>query len=453
MEKKPTDFRNSLSMIDSVGHRRFIIPAEVKGYFQSKKKWIHIVFLFIFISLPWIQINGEQAVLLNIGARMFHFFGLQLLAHDAPLIFFVLLALTLGLALLTALFGRAWCGWACPQTVFIEGFFRRIEIWTEGTYIKRRRLQVEEWKTGDYFRAVAKWTLYFVTSVIISHSFLAYWTGGQELMQMMGSGPKENGFYFLLVMGMTGLILFNFGWFREQFCLIVCPYGKIQSVLMDSNSVTVMYDEKRGEPRKGEVAKGGDCVSCNRCVQVCPTGIDIRNGIQMECIGCTACIDACDEIMVKVKKPKGLIRYKALTDKPVKWFRLRVVLYSAVLVFSILGLTISLLNRTPFRVEVLRARDVPYIIRIDSGINKVQNRFLIRLENDRKEDLNFSVSASYPELKLILPENPIVIKAQTKRDIPLFIEISQGQFKNQSLDLIIQTGEEKIQKTIQILEP
>jgi cytochrome c oxidase accessory protein FixG len=418
-------YQEKLSMIDALGHRKFIIPAEVKGFFNKRKKVLHFILLVIFLILPWIQVDGEQAVLLNISARKFHFFGFHLQAHDAPLIFFVLVGLAAGLALATALFGRVWCGWACPQTVFIESLFRQIEIWTEGNYLKRRQLQNEEFSFKKFRKSGLKWILYFIVSFLISHSFLAYWTGSKELLMMVGSTPQDNLFYFGLVSFMTALVLFNFGWFREQFCLIVCPYGKFQSVLLDSHTVNIMYDDKRGEPRKGKVPNGGDCVACGRCVQVCPTGIDIRNGIQMECIGCTACLDACDEIMRKVKKPEGLIRYKALTEKPINWFRGRVVAYAVVFLLSGLGLTWALAKNTHVRSEIIRSKDIPYILREVMGQTWVQNHFIIRIENTSNRDKKFRVTIEDQNLKYIVPENPIVIKSENKKDTPLFIEMKK----------------------------
>lgn len=416
-------------MIDASGHRNFIIPAEVRGFFNTRKKYLHFFLLLIFIGLPWLQINGEQAVLLNISARKFHFFGMNLRAHDAPLIFFILLGLSAGLALITALFGRVWCGWACPQTVFIESLFRQIEKWTEGNYIERRKLQSEDFSLLKFRKSGLKWTLYFLVSFLISHSFLAYWTGSKELLAMIGSSPRENLFYFGLVSFMTGLVLFNFAWFREQFCLIVCPYGKFQSVLLDSHTVNIMYDEKRGEPRKGKIPTGGDCVSCQRCVQVCPTGIDIRNGVQMECIGCTACIDACDEIMRKVKKPEGLIRYKALTEKPIRWFRARVVAYSVVFIFSVIGLAASLAKNTYVRTEILRAHDTPYIILEVEGKDWIQNHFILRIDNGDKEAKTFKIELQDAEAKFIIPENPISVAREKKKDTPIFIEVLHDNMK------------------------
>lgn len=457
MSEQPAGFRERLSMIDETGHRRFIIPAEVKGFFKTRKRYVHIFLLVIFLILPWIQIGGHQAVLLSLNTRQFFFFGLHLKAHDAPLVFFVLLALTMALALVTALWGRVWCGWACPQTVFIESLYRQIEIWTEGNYLQRRKLQDSPMSFAKFRKVGLKWLLFTIVSFITAHSFLAYWTGSKELLSMMGTSPSENSFYFMLVMIMTGVLLFNFGWFREQFCLIMCPYGRFQSVLMDSHTVNVMYDEKRGEPRKSKTSTGGDCVSCQRCVQVCPTGIDIRNGIQMECIGCTACIDACDEIMTKVKKPTGLIRYKAQTTKPVKWLRSRVLAYAGVFLFSVAGLGVSLMNRHSVRVEILRAKGVPYQILQINGESWVQNQYLLRIENQSQDVKQLELKLDNELAHSILPANPVEIQPGSKKDYPLFIEIKKQDLISSSLQIQVELKDTKsnealIQK-IQIIGP
>jgi len=447
-----------LSMLDEHGHRQFIIPAEVRGYWNRWKRKVHFVLLLIFLLLPWIRIQGEQAVLLDIPGRHFVFAGLNLYAHDLPLMFLLLMIFLLGLALVTALWGRVWCGWACPQTVFIERVYRQIEIWVEGTYLQRRALQQAPFSFGKFRKRSLKWALYVLVSSIIAHSFIAYWVGSKTLLLMMSRPPAENWTYFVLVSSITGLLLFNFGWFREQFCLIVCPYGKFQSTMMDSHSVTVMYDEKRGEPRRGSVAKDkpvGDCVSCNRCVQVCPTGIDIRNGIQMECIGCTACVDACDEIMTKVKKPQGLIRYKALTEKKIQWFRPRVAVYFSLLSACLIGLIVILAFHSNLRVEVLRAKNVPYLIRDVGNRKVVQNQFLFRAENENGRDVEIQVSAP-AEMEIVLPENPVHLSKYEKKDLPLFIEVRPEQFDflgRAEVILTFREGEKTFTRKLPLLCP
>jgi cytochrome c oxidase accessory protein FixG len=350
-----------LGMLDEFGGRQRIIPAEVKGYYRTWRTRIHGILLVILLILPWLRINGMQAVLIDLPGRRFEIFGLVFLSHDAPLLFFIVMLFVLGLVLMTALWGRVWCGWACPQTVFVDSVFRRIEIWTEGEYVKRRRLAAGPLTFEKFMRTGSKWILFTIASSIIAHSVMAYFAGSRKLIAMMQGDPSQNWGYFVCATFITSLILFDFGWFREQFCVIMCPYGRFQAALMDKQTVTVMYDEKRGEPRRSLAPQGkrGDCISCNRCVEVCPTKIDIREGIQMECIACTACIDACDEMMAKVHKPPNLIGYRKISDEP-KSFRPRIAVYSAFALVLILGLIWSLWSRRDFSFEVLRATDAPY---------------------------------------------------------------------------------------------
>lgn len=460
-------------MLDQYGHRKLIIPAEVKGYYKKWKRKIHFVLLVFFLALPWVQINGHQGVLIDIPGRHLTLLGLSLYAHDAPLIFLVLAVMTLGLALITALFGRVWCGWACPQTVFIEAVYRQIEIWIEGSYLERRRLRDSEMGFKKFSKGALKWLAYLIISSLIAHSFIAYFAGSAELLHMMQGSPRENWTYFLFITVMTGILLFNFGWFREQFCLIACPYGRFQSVLLDSESVTVMYDVERGEPRKGKQniqesnektdLKQGDCVACNRCVQVCPTGIDIRKGLQFECIGCTACIDACDEIMTKVKKPTGLIRYGAMTNKPVQWFRARILIYSFLTLLAVLSLAGLLMLQKQFRLEVLRGKGMPFqILKQADRSEFVQNQFEIRIENDEDHPLIVFLEINDEngkKFKLIIPENPISLSAKEKRGVPFFVQVSKDQLSHHGtvpLPLLIQIQgpqNSKIKKDVIFIGP
>ena len=443
-----------LGMLDEHGHRQFIIPAEVTGFYSKTKAKVHSVLICFFLALPWIHINGHQLVLFNVPARRFHLFGLQLLAHDAPLIFFLLISFAVGLALATALFGRVWCGWACPQTVFIEALYRRIERWSEGNYITRRNLQLEPMTFTKFRKVSLKWLLYLLVSSLIAHSFIAYFTGSKELVEMIQGPPRENFSYFVMVTFATLALLFNFGWFREQFCVIMCPYGKFQSVLMDQQTLTVMYDQDRGEPRKGVAIandKRGDCVSCLRCVQVCPTKIDIRNGVQLECIACTACIDACDEIMAKLKKPLGLIRYKALSHRPINWFRSRILLYSSILIAAVIGFSLVLIFSDSLRVEFLRVKSNPYLVRTEGSEVLIENPFILRLENNGHTSI-LKIETD-PEVKVVTPENPLTIEGEKKRDVPVFFEIPAHRLSNGRLQVNVTVKDEnhKVHSTRSII--
>ncbi|MGZ3774361.1 MAG: cytochrome c oxidase accessory protein CcoG [Bdellovibrio sp.] len=430
-----------LTSVDKNGERIGIIPAEVQGFFRRHRTWTQIVLLFIFLVLPWTSINGTQTIFLNVPDREFAFFGVVFHAHDAPLLFFILAALALGLAFVTSIWGRVWCGWACPQTVFIDAVFRRIELWIEGPYIKRRQLRDGPMSFEKIRKSFFKWFLFTIVSSLIAHSFMAYFVGAKNLLAMMGNSPSENLTYFTLVIFFTAATLFDFGWFREQFCVIMCPYGRIQSVLLDQKSLAVVYDSQRGEPRKGRALPGdkaGDCVGCNRCVQVCPTGIDIRNGLQMECLTCTACIDACDEIMEKVKKPKGLISYNTLDGSKISLLKPRSILYMVAIVFLVAGLSYSLATREPIHFTIIRGAGLPYShVKDPNNADMILNQFKVHIFNQGKTfglyKLTLPPEVLQQGLEVNVAENPLRLAPGDSREWYFFVRIPPQMFagKNQ----------------------
>lgn len=410
-----------------------IIPAEVQGFFRRHRTWTQLGLIAFFLILPWTKVGGFQSLLIDFKNYQLAFFGVLYQAHEAPLIFLVLASIVLALALVTSLFGRVWCGWACPQTVFIDGVYRRIERWTEGNYIARRRLKEGPLTAEKALRVGAKWILFFVASSLIAHSFIAYFVGSHELLAMMAKPPGENWTYFLLISGMTLVLLFDFGIFREQFCIYACPYGRFQSVLIDNNTTTVVYDTARGEPRKAphdDPTKRGDCVSCNRCVQVCPTGIDIRNGLQLECIGCTACIDACNEIMEKVHKPKNLISYRTLDGTKFRFFKLKAVFYSLALLLSISTLGYSMVTRTDLDVSALRAEGLPYTTLDGPDGMLVTNHFKLHVTNQTNTTKTYKIDvfAEQKPLKVTMAVNPVVLPGLKSATWHVFIQTLRSDF-------------------------
>jgi cytochrome c oxidase accessory protein FixG len=431
-------FKDRITTTDEQGRRVRVIPAAIEGYFQKHKDRVHLALVVFFLVLPWFRINGDPAFLIDVVHRKFYILGYLFLPQDVPGIFFVLGSVVISLLFVSALYGRVWCGWACPQTVFIEGFFRRVERWVEGSHLKQRELDFMPWSKEKIFKRVVKWSLFTLGSLVVTHSFLAYFVGADKVLEMIRHSPLEHPTSFLIVMLTSGFMLFNFGWFREQFCLIACPYGRFQSVMMDEHSVTIAYDTKRGEPRKNSQAADkpvGDCISCNKCVQVCPTGIDIRNGFQMECIACTACADACDFVMRKVGKPEGLIRYVSETELSggkVSLLRARTVLYGLILIVMLSGLVFRVVNQKEFQTEIIRAIDMPYqVVKDAMGQDYIINHFKLNWYNltsaDAKVNLRLA-SEDASQFELIQAQTDFSVVSAKKTKHQFFIK-----FKNSPL--------------------
>lgn len=404
------------SSLDEKGWHVKIHPADVSGFWRVWRDVFYLVLIAIFLIIPWTKVNGTQTILLDIAHRRFSLFGVTFWAHDVPLVFFLLALATIGIMVVTSIFGRVWCGWACPQTVFIDRIYRKVERWIEGSHLQREKLDKGPWTGEKISKKTLKWIFFFLISSTIAHSFAAYFLGAEQLVNMSLTSPGENWVAFLTVTFITAVLLFDFGWFREQFCIIMCPYGRFQSVLMDQDSLAVVYDEKRGEPRRGtDPNKQGDCVACYRCVAVCPTGIDIRRGLQMECIACTACIDACDEVMVKVNKPKGLIRYASLNSLAGEPFRLlkpRSIIYCLILLVIAGGFVYAVSQRSPLDVQFIRAVDSPYTVQtMDDGSKVVTNHFVLRLKNHQFEGQTVSISVPREGIRVIAPTLPLTLEA------------------------------------------
>jgi cytochrome c oxidase accessory protein FixG len=423
---RPT--RDAVTTIRDDGSRRYLHPADAPGRFFRARSLSGWLLIAVYLSLPWIKIGAHPAVFLDIAARRFHLFGLTFAFQDIWMLFFGITGLGFGLFFITSLLGRVWCGWACPQTVFLDHIYRRIERLIEGDAPNRRALDAAPWTAAKAFRRGGKHALYVLVSAVIAHLFLAYFVSIPELWSMMRAAPAEHWGSFLFVGLFTGALYGNYAWFREQLCLIICPYGRLQSVLIDDHSLVIGYDEKRGEPRgKLSIPDAGACIDCDRCVRVCPTGIDIRQGLQMECIGCAACVDACDDVMTKVGRPTGLIRYDPLSGlrgEKTKWLRPRIFVYGALLLVGAIVATLAISTVRPANLQITRLGGTPYFVDATS----VRNQFLVRLVNKRDHTQRFSLTVSDPSVEVAGWNQPVELAPMAEEVLPLIVQIPLARY-------------------------
>jgi cytochrome c oxidase accessory protein FixG len=379
--------------VNADGSRNFLHPADVHGRFQRRKSAIWAVLLLLYVGVPWIDVGGRPAVHLDLPGRNAFLFGATFTNQDFYLVFFLVSGLGFALFVATALWGRIWCGYACPQTVFLEGVFRRVERWLEGPRDARIRRNAGPWTRDKLARKGAKHAIFLGLAWLNAHAFLAYFIPAKELLHAVTGAPGAHWAAFVWGTAWTAVLYFDYAWFREQTCLVICPYGRAQSALIDADTIVIGYDRGRGEPRSRVSEEGGDCVDCFRCVAVCPTGIDIRNGLQMECVGCGNCIDACDDVMAKVGRPRGLVRYdsqRGFEGQPRRTLRRpRVLVYAslAALGLSVAGFVAG--RREPFEVRVLRSRGMPY--ELDDA--SIRNVFNLHVQNKQGRPAVYSLAA------------------------------------------------------------
>ncbi len=422
----------SLGSINEDGSKKTLHPADVAGKFTRSRRMVALLLIVIYVALPWIPVNGFPAVFLDVLNRRFHFMGLTLAVQDLWVGFFLVTGLGFGLFYVTALFGRVWCGWTCPYTVFLEHVYRRIERLIDGDATARRKLDAAAWTAGKIAKRVLKHALYILSSLIIAHVFLSYFVSLKQLYGMMNQSPQAHAIAFGVMAFLTAGLYGAFSWFREQFCVIMCPYGRMQSAMVDDHTINVGYDKKRGEPRgKAGTTGAGDCVNCTRCVQVCPTGIDIRNGLQLECIGCAACVDACDSIMLKLGRKTGLVRYDsqaAFEGGKTRLVRPRILLYTGLLLLGLGVFGFAASRIEPLRANVLRVQGSPYYV--TNSI--VRNQFLVRLINKRNETRTFTLAleGEVPTgLSAAGADAPVTIAAQDEELKPLMITLPEGSYQ------------------------
>lgn len=434
-------FRDQLSTVTADGQRLWLFVKAAKGRLTRYRTYVAYTCLALLVAIPFVKINGYPLLLLNVLDRKFVILGKVFWPQDFYILAFVVLAFFVFIILFTAIFGRVWCGWACPQTIFMEMVFRKIEYWIEGDARQQRTLAQAPWHLQKILKKTGKFMVFGLISLAIGHLVMCYLLGSEAVLMMVAQGHPTHSTAFWGMMGFSAVFMFVFSYLREQACTVICPYGRLQGVLISKSTVVVAYDTERGEPRGKKGHTHGDCVDCSLCVQVCPTGIDIRNGTQLECINCTACIDACDEVMTKIERPKGLIRFDSLEGlaqgKP---WRLssRVYAYSTLLGILLVFLTVFLCTQNNIALHLLRVPGQTYQSTKQGSITNLY----------QLQAINKSMDPATLELKLrglpharmqLIGKKDILLGAESVSEYVLMIEVPAKEVsqRNNTLHLDI----------------
>ena len=432
-----------LSTLMEDGSRRWLHPRLAAGPYLRARRILAWVLIAVFTLLPYGKMHGKPLVLLDLPHREFTIFGFSFLSTDTLLLALALITLILGICLVTALAGRVWCGWMCPQTVYLEFVFRPIERLFDGPPGARHR----PGRKRTTPRTVAKYAVYLLVSAYLAHTFLAYFVGVEALAQWVRRSPLEHPAPFLVMLAVTGLMMFDFAVFREQMCLVACPYGRFQSVMLDRDSLIVSYDRRRGEPRGklGDRKPGlphGDCIDCGLCTDTCPTGIDIRDGLQMECIACTQCIDACNSVMARIGKPKGLIRLSsqaAIAGVTARWLRLRVVLYPVLMLVLAAVFSVVLVNKKSADVMVLQGVGQPFS---ETSPGEITNQVRVVIQNRSGRDAVYEIdiAGAVPARFARQPE-AIFLPAGQSAKTPVAIVVPVAAFQRGICDIQLRVSD------------
>ena len=425
--KTTANFGDRVSTVDGKGKRKWIYALKPVGKLYNIRTIVSVIYLVLFFGFPFVKLNGTPLFLFNVVDAQFIFFGKIFLPQDFILLGIGMLTMLLFIIVFTLVFGRVFCGWACPQTIFLEMVFRRIEYWIEGN-ANKQKLADENPTTKYYTRKAFKHIVFFLLSFVIANTFLSYIIGVEELFRIMNEPVTGHLGGFLAILGFTGVFYAVFAFVRDLVCTVICPYGRLQSVLLDKNSIIVAYDYLRGEPRakikKADTEEKGDCIDCGLCVQVCPTGIDIRNGTQMECVNCTACIDACNMMMDKVHRAPDLIRFASennIAKGEKAKFTYRIKAYTAVLVILVGILTTMLITRSMFDSTVLR---VPGQILQENPDGTISNLYRIKIVNKNSQIQPYHLSITEQDAKLAFIGKPLdSLKPVMETEETFFIKV------------------------------
>ena len=460
-EQGQNNFRDTLGTLDKEGQRAWVFPKKPDGKWYEYRKYVSYVLLVFLFVAPFVKINGNQFLMFNILERRFNIFGFPFWPQDFYLFVIMMIIGVVFVILFTVAFGRLFCGWVCPQTIFMEMVFRRIEYWIDGDRGKQIRLSKMPWNKEKIKKRVLKWVIFAIISFLIANVFLAYLIGSDDLIRHITNGPLQHASTLISLLIFTGVFYFVFAWFREQVCIIACPYGRLQGVLLDNKSIVVAYDHKRGEKEEGRAkfkknedrpATGkGDCIDCFACVHVCPTGIDIRNGTQLECVNCTACIDACDYMMEAVDLPKGLIRYASEDDiekkEPFK-FTARLKGYISVLGILTAVFIGILFLRNDIDASILRLPGQLYEHKADNIISNVYTFKLINKTVENIDNVHFRLKSHKGTIKLVSSEF-FNVEGQGLAEGTLFIEINASALSGDKdrLEIEVLSRDEVIETT------
>lgn len=448
-------YRDKISTIGTDGRRMYIHPKKPKGKFTNWRNIIGLILMIMLVGFPLLKINGEPFVMLNFLERKFVIFGVIFWPQDTFIMMLMMVSFLVFILLFTATFGRLFCGWACPQTIFLELIFRRIEFWIDGDGNKQKRLANQSWNGEKIRKRLLKWTIFYIISFAIVNIILWYFMGFEKWYRYANELQNHiQGFTLILIF--TAVIFMIYSWFREQICLIACPYGRMQGVLVDPTTIVISYDYLRGEPRghqkkgenRAEVNKG-DCIDCHACVDVCPTGIDIRNGTQLECVNCTACIDACDAVMERINKPKGLIRYaseKEIKEGKKQKISFRTKAYSVVLFGIIAFFTYTLLTRETVDAVIIRT---PGLLFQEQPNDTIQNIYNIKAINKTRIEKSLSLKLIDMPGSIRIVGGDMIIGGEKRVQSIVFINLSKKDIKKarSKIDLGIYADGKLIDKT------